>query len=64
MLPMSHRKLNLLSRQVAGKPIDAAILQMQFSEKRVSTKLKNMLVQARNTAVLKGLDREKLVVGK
>lgn len=60
---ISPRKLNLLSRQVAGKPIDYAILQMQFSEKRVSTRLKNMLATAKEHAVrYKGMDSARLVV--
>ena len=62
---ISHRKLNLLSRQIAGKPIDHAILQMQFSEKRVSTRLKNMLATAKHHAVkYKGMEASKLIVGK
>ncbi|KAF8338826.1 ribosomal protein L22/L17 [Cantharellus anzutake] len=60
---MSHRKLNDLGRQIAGKPIDAAILQMEFSEKRASTRIKNMLCVARDHAqFLKGLNRSKLIV--
>jgi hypothetical protein len=61
---MSHRKLNLLSRQIAGKPIDAAILQMVFSDKRAATRVKSMLCVARDHAEsYKGLRRDKLVVG-
>ena len=61
---MSHRKLNMLGRQVAGKPIDAAILQMVFSEKRASTRIKSMLCVARDHAeVYKKLTRSKLIVG-
>ncbi|KAK7695989.1 hypothetical protein QCA50_000629 [Cerrena zonata] len=59
---ISHRKLNLLSRQIAGKPIDSAILQMMFSEKRASTKVKSMLAVAKKHAKMKGLDVTKLVV--
>ncbi|KAI4524189.1 ribosomal protein L22 [Schizophyllum commune Tattone D] len=60
---ISHRKLNLLSRQIAGKPIDYAILQMQFSEKRASSRVKNMLMTARDHAVrYKNLDAAKLIV--
>ncbi|KAH9899998.1 ribosomal protein L22 [Cubamyces lactineus] len=60
---ISHRKLNLLSRQIAGKPIDSAILQMMFSEKRASKRIKSMLVVAKSHAVkLKSLNEQKLVV--
>ncbi|TBU49379.1 mitochondrial 50S ribosomal protein L22 [Dichomitus squalens] len=60
---MSHRKLNMLGRQIAGKPIDHAILQMQFSEKRASKRIKSMLVIAKSHAVkLKNLNEGRLVV--
>ncbi|KAG6817400.1 hypothetical protein H0H87_009044 [Tephrocybe sp. NHM501043] len=60
---ISHRKLNMLGRQIAGKPIDHAILQMQFSEKRASTRIMNMLATARDHAVrYKRLDEPKLIV--
>ncbi|KAL0949978.1 hypothetical protein HGRIS_009992 [Hohenbuehelia grisea] len=60
---ISHRKLNLLGRQISGKPIDYAILQMQFSEKRASTRIRSMLVTAKEHAVrYKGLQESKLVV--
>ena len=60
---MSHRKLNMLGRQIQGKPIDSAILQMMFSEKRASKRIKSMLVVAKDHAVAKGLEDKKLVVG-
>ncbi|KAI0368146.1 ribosomal protein L22 [Pilatotrama ljubarskyi] len=60
---ISHRKLNMLGRQIAGKPVDSAILQMMFSEKRASKRIKSMLVVAKSHAVkLKNLDEQKLVV--
>ncbi|KAK0453632.1 mitochondrial 50S ribosomal protein L22 [Armillaria borealis] len=60
---ISHRKLNMIGRQISGKPIDHAILQMQFSEKRASTRIMNMLATARDHAVrYKGLDGQRLVV--
>ncbi|CDO71331.1 hypothetical protein BN946_scf184908.g89 [Trametes cinnabarina] len=60
---ISHRKLNLLGRQIAGKPIDSAILQMMFSEKRASKRIKSMLVVAKSHATkLKNLNEQKLVV--
>ncbi|KAI0080901.1 mitochondrial 50S ribosomal protein L22 [Panus rudis PR-1116 ss-1] len=59
---ISHRKLNMLGRQIAGKPVDSAILQMAFSEKRASKRIKSMLVVAKDHAKVKGLDEKKLVV--
>ncbi|KDQ15427.1 hypothetical protein BOTBODRAFT_173913 [Botryobasidium botryosum FD-172 SS1] len=60
---ISPRKLNMLARQVAGKPIDAAILQMVFSDKRASKRIKSMLVVARDHAEMyKNMPRDKLVI--
>ncbi|KAH9482641.1 50S ribosomal protein L22 [Psilocybe cubensis] len=60
---ISHRKLNMLGKQISGKPIDYAILQMQFSEKRASTRIMNMLATARDHATrYKKLSEGKLVV--
>lgn len=53
----------MLSRQIAGLPIDEAIVQMQFSEKRASKWIKSTLCLARDHAMDKGMDREKLIVG-
>jgi large subunit ribosomal protein L22 len=54
----------MLGRQIAGKPIDHAILQMMFSDKRASKRIKSMLAVARDHAVnYKNLDKSKLVVG-
>ncbi|PSS05378.1 hypothetical protein PHLCEN_2v3867 [Hermanssonia centrifuga] len=60
---ISHRKLNQLGRQIAGQPIDMAILQMMFSEKRASKRIKSMLVVAKDHAKNKGLEERKLIVG-
>ncbi|KAH7929439.1 ribosomal protein L22 [Leucogyrophana mollusca] len=60
---ISHRKLNKLGRQIAGKPIDHAIMQMQFSEKRASSRIKSMLATAKvHAANYKNMDSSKLVV--
>ncbi|QRV87783.1 ribosomal protein L22p/L17e [Ceratobasidium sp. AG-Ba] len=60
---ISRRKLNLLANQIAGKPIDTAILQMQFSDKRAARRIKSTLCLARDHAQMyKGLARDKLVV--
>lgn len=53
----------MLGQQISGKPIDSAILQMMFSEKRASKRIKSMLVVAKDHAQLKGLDQKRLVVG-
>lgn len=61
---ISARKLNMLGRQIQGKPIDHAILQMQFSEKRASERIKNMLVTAKDHANrYRALETSKLVIG-
>ncbi|KAJ7591061.1 mitochondrial 50S ribosomal protein L22 [Mycena floridula] len=63
LIQISHRKLNMLGQQISGKPIDHAILQMHFSEKRVSTRLKSMLETAKAHAIrYKGMDPSKLIV--
>ncbi|XP_006460091.1 hypothetical protein AGABI2DRAFT_191860 [Agaricus bisporus var. bisporus H97] len=60
---ISPRKLNMLANQISGKPIDWAILQMQFSEKRASTRIMNMLATAKDHATrYKHLNRSKLIV--
>lgn len=60
---MSHRKLNDIGRLVASMPVDEAILQLQFSEKRAArTWVKSTLAFARDHAVARGLRRERLVV--
>ncbi len=54
----------MLGRQISGKPVDYAILQMQFSEKRASSRVLNMLATARDHAVrYKKLTESKLIVG-
>jgi len=60
---MSHRKLNDLSRQVAGLPVDEAVMQLAFGDKRAGrTWVKSTLALARDHAEAKGLDRERMVV--
>ena len=43
----SMKKLAPLARQIAGKPIDEAILQMRFSNKKVAQDVRQHLIQAR-----------------
>ncbi|KAG2013670.1 50S ribosomal protein L22 [Coprinopsis cinerea AmutBmut pab1-1] len=60
---ISHRKLNMLANQISSKPIDYAILQMQFSEKRAGRRIMNMLCTAKDHAIrYKKLDPSRLVV--
>ena len=59
---ISPRKLNMLAHQIAGKPIDEAILQMQFSAKRASNRIRSTLALARDHAEGKGMDVRRLVV--
>lgn len=52
----SMKKLAPLARQIAGKSLDEAILQMRFSNKKVSQEVRQHLIQARNEAiVIKGM---------
>lgn len=52
----SIKKLMPLARQIAGKTVDEAILQMRFSRKKVAKAVQTHLVQARNEAVvMKGM---------
>lgn len=60
---MSHRKLNDISRLAQGLPIDEAVVQLAFSDKRSARSwVKSTLALARDHAEAKGLKREKLVV--
>ncbi|EIW76105.1 ribosomal protein L22 [Coniophora puteana RWD-64-598 SS2] len=60
---ISHRKLNMLGQQISGKPIDYAIMQMQFSEKRASKRIKSMLATAKHHATYyKNMETSKLIV--
>lgn len=59
----SPRKLKMLADQISGKPIDFAIIQMQFSSKRVARKIKSTLCLARDHAIsAKGMDRSRIIV--
>ncbi len=48
----SMKKLAPLARQIAGKPIDEAILQMRFSKKKVARDVREHLIQAKNEAIV------------
>ncbi|EEH41092.1 mitochondrial large ribosomal subunit [Paracoccidioides lutzii Pb01] len=48
----SVKKLTMVARQIAGKNIDEAILQMRFSAKKVAKDVKAHLEQARDEAIV------------
>lgn len=48
----SMKKLAPLARQIAGKPIDEAILQMRFSKKKAAKDVRKHLIQARDEAIV------------
>lgn len=57
----STKKLMFLARQIAGKPVDEAILQMRFSVKKAAKDVKHHLEHARNEAIVrKGMGLGKL----
>lgn len=49
----SIKKLYPLARQIAGKPIEEAIVQMRFSKKKAAADVKKHLEYARDTAIVK-----------
>jgi ribosomal protein L22 len=51
-LKTSTKKLGMLARQIAGKPIEEAIVQMRFSKKRVAQDLRKHLEYSRDMAVV------------
>ena len=54
----SIKKMMPLARQIAGKSIEEAILQMRFSKKQVAQDVQAHLIQARNEAIVaKGMGR-------
>lgn len=53
MLKTSVKKLGPLARQIAGKPIEAAIVQMRFSKKLAAREVKLHLEHARNEAIVR-----------
>ncbi|KAG8780942.1 hypothetical protein FRC19_003905 [Serendipita sp. 401] len=61
-LHVSHRKLNKLANQISGKPLDYAILQMQFSEKRVSSQVQRLLLEAKQRAKELQMNLDAMVV--
>ncbi|KAI4173861.1 MAG: hypothetical protein LQ346_008322 [Caloplaca aetnensis] len=49
----SVKKLMPLARQIAGKPVEDAIIQMRFSKKRVAKDVRKHLEYARDEAIVK-----------
>lgn len=49
----SVKKLNPLARQIMGKTVDEAIIQMRFSKKKAAIDLKQHLEYAKNQAIVK-----------
>jgi ribosomal protein L22 len=52
-LKTSTKKLSLLARQIAGKSIDEALLQLRFSKKRPAAEVAKHLEFARDEAIVK-----------
>jgi ribosomal protein L22 len=52
LMTTSTKKLGMLARQIAGKPIEEAIVQMQFSKKGVAKEVKEHLEYARDMAIV------------
>jgi ribosomal protein L22 len=50
--PTSVKKLVMLARQIAGKPVDEAIQQMKWSKKKFAAEVKYHLEEARDLAVV------------
>lgn len=50
-IPTSVKKLVMLSRQIAGKPVDDAIAQMKWSKKKMGREIQYYLEQARDLAI-------------
>ena len=53
MLKTSVKKLGPLARQIAGKPIEDAIVQMRFSKKKAAADVKILLERAKKNAIVR-----------
>ena len=63
LLKTSVKKLGPLARQIAGKPIHEAIVQMRFSKKKAAADVQKLLEYARDEATVRkgmGLGQAKL----
>ncbi len=54
----------MLASQISGKPIDYALLQMKFSEKRASKHVEALLEELKTKAILEKMPVNKLIVCK
>lgn len=63
-MKISPRKLTMLASQISGKPIDYALLQMKFSEKRASKHVEALLEELKTKAILEKMPIKKLIVCK
>jgi large subunit ribosomal protein L22 len=61
MLRVSPQKLNLLAQLIRGKPVDKALAELEFSNKRISVEVKKALESA-NAENNHELDVDDLVV--
>jgi large subunit ribosomal protein L22 len=62
-LRVSPRKLNLVAGLIRGKPVDAAIADLEFSRKRIAQDVKKCVMSAvANAENNHGLDVNELVV--
>lgn len=52
----------MLASQISGKPIDYALLQMKFSEKRASKHVEALLEELKTKAILEKMPVQKLIV--
>jgi ribosomal protein L22 len=52
-LKSSRKKLGMIARQLTGKTVDEAILQLRFSKKRIAIEVLKSLEHAKNIAVAK-----------
>ncbi|KAI9712202.1 MAG: hypothetical protein M1812_006936 [Candelaria pacifica] len=53
MLKTSVKKLGPLARQIAGKSVEDAIVQMRFSKKKAAKEVKDHLIYARDDAIVR-----------
>lgn len=63
----SHKKLAPLARQIVGKSLDEALVQMDFSKKKNAVMIHNHLIEARDRAIVErgmGLGQVNGTVGK
>ncbi|KAH7030692.1 ribosomal protein L22/L17 [Microdochium trichocladiopsis] len=51
-VPTSTKKLTMLARQIVGKTVDEAIVQMKFSKKKAAREVKYELERARDLAIV------------